>query len=721
MADIDKVLSCFEGNEKPRYGKDGVEYMVHCPCHYDKNSSLHITYNEIEDKILLHDFGGCSTERILADVGLSFSDLEPDKEEKIEPAWKKDLVAEYRFTDAKGRYLYSKLRYSGKVIRYCVRHGDKLQWGKADTASSLYNLPQLIRSIKDEKAVFVVEGEKDVDTLSAAGLTATTAGSVSDWKKKFSKYFIGANVIILADNDEPGKQLAEQISSDLSSVAFSRRVVIPSRIESGDVTDYFETEMRTKSDLLALVENAGRKYASWINDEGKKIKINAGLLASEIINMNNIMVARIPGFKSDKVYWYEHGAYREKSDAEMISEIIKYIPSAYQSAATLKNVADIIKFRAKCISYDDLNNNERFVNLKNGLLDTSSFELVKHDPKVYGTIQLDCRWDPDARAEKWCSFIADLCRDEDGNVDQAMIDVLQEWSGLFLSSVHGYRIKRALVFFSPQGNTGKSVFIGVLKSILGISNIANVPFQDMGSSRWATGRAFGKRLIVVGDQSAESVENSSVFKMLTGGDPVAAEFKGIQGFDYVFCGMMVIACNMLPAFDDDKGNHMSERLMFLNCRNVIPSGERDQFLLDKLCKEKDGIFRWAMVGLKRFIDNGYRFTECSSANDLMDRYRKRNDTLYAFIQEECLPGNNSDIIRKSKFEERYRQYCIDHEVTPLSPRNIQNRAASLGYALYSKDGYRVYRGLKFKDIPGAYGFVPLDDDEQIEFDDSGAK
>ena len=45
-----------------------------CPAHEDKSPSLSIC--ELDDgRVLLHDFGGCGTDAVLAALGLSFTDL----------------------------------------------------------------------------------------------------------------------------------------------------------------------------------------------------------------------------------------------------------------------------------------------------------------------------------------------------------------------------------------------------------------------------------------------------------------------------------------------------------------------------------------------------------------------------------------------------------------------------------------------------------------------
>lgn len=695
MSDINKVLSALDGVKQTGRGK----YKARCPCpehgngHGDKKQSLSITHLSGEDKILINCFAGCNTGDVLSAAGLEWADIMPEKEEKPLQKWQTDLEAEYPYHDAAGEYLYSKLRYKGKVIRYGRTNGERFQRGKGNSKATLYRLPELLKAIRSGKTVFITEGEKDVETLRKIGLVATTAGGVKDWQKHFADYFIGADVIMLPDNDHPGRKLMEEINRDLAPVAYKRRIVFTSDAEKGDVTDWIE-EGHSRGDLLKLVRDAEPEYPSWMPLEGKKHKVNAGLLAETILQRNDIIVVRNPGTNSDIVFWFEGGVYRQKSEAEIIAEVSPYIPVALSNPTLLKNIAAMIRFGADSHSFDDVNRGEQYINVQNGLLDIRSGKLQDHSPEIIGTIQLSCKHDEKANSPLWEKFISEVCSDEDGKPDQQMIDLLQEWTGMIISPIHGYRIKKSLILFSPQGNTGKTVFLKVISYLLGIRNIANVSFQELGSSRWATGRAFGKRLLAVGDQSSEAIDSSSIFKQLTGGDLVSAEFKGLQGFDYQFTGVVVAACNALPVFTDDKGNHVSERLQFVPFRHVVAPEDRDPSLVDKLCLECDGIFRWALEGLRRLLDNKLRFTRCDSSDALMTEYRKRYDTLYAFTQDRCvLTNNRSDYIRKTSFEESYLSYCAEMDFTPLAKRNIQHRAAGLGISAGTAGGIAVYRNV----------------------------
>ncbi len=71
---IETLLSRVDGVRETGQGK----YIARCPAHEDKSPSLAI--KECSDgRILIHDFAGCETEDVLAAVGMTFSDVMPEK------------------------------------------------------------------------------------------------------------------------------------------------------------------------------------------------------------------------------------------------------------------------------------------------------------------------------------------------------------------------------------------------------------------------------------------------------------------------------------------------------------------------------------------------------------------------------------------------------------------------------------------------------------------
>ena len=100
-----------------------------------------------------------------------------------------------------------------------------------------YNLPKIITS----DTVFICEGEKDCESLTALGLTATTNPmGAGKWRDDFSQYFTGKDVVILCDNDEAGKKHGLDVAKKLNGYEKSIKLIeqLPEVPLKGDVSDW---------------------------------------------------------------------------------------------------------------------------------------------------------------------------------------------------------------------------------------------------------------------------------------------------------------------------------------------------------------------------------------------------------------------------------------------------------------------------------------------------
>ena len=127
---------------------------------------------------------------------------------------------------------------------------------RKDLKSVYGDLKALNKAIAENNPVFIPEGEKDVDTLTKRGYTAITYGGVNDWQSDFATLFKGAEIYILADNDEPGRKVANTILSDLKGIAKSVKVIVPvPDIPKADISDYFEAGHSNEEFERLIAEN----------------------------------------------------------------------------------------------------------------------------------------------------------------------------------------------------------------------------------------------------------------------------------------------------------------------------------------------------------------------------------------------------------------------------------------------------------------------------------
>lgn len=116
-----------------------------------------------------------------------------------------------------------------------------------------YHLPELLKN--KNRAVIIVEGEKDVHTLESHGFIATTnAGGSSSWKQDHANYLFNRNIVILPDNDEAGSRWANSVIKTLFGKSKIKLIKLQGLSDKGDVTDWLQDN--TAKDLKLIIKNS---------------------------------------------------------------------------------------------------------------------------------------------------------------------------------------------------------------------------------------------------------------------------------------------------------------------------------------------------------------------------------------------------------------------------------------------------------------------------------
>jgi putative DNA primase/helicase len=146
--------------------------MANCPGHDDTTASLKIDEGD-GGSALMHDHGGCPTEKILAEIGLTMADLFPNSNGRVLKAVPTKIVAVFDYKDAEGSLVYQVVRYEPKKFKQRRPNGSGgWIWDLKGVSPLLYRLPELMAASADDW-VFIPEGEKHVDAIRALGLEAT--------------------------------------------------------------------------------------------------------------------------------------------------------------------------------------------------------------------------------------------------------------------------------------------------------------------------------------------------------------------------------------------------------------------------------------------------------------------------------------------------------------------------------------------------------------------
>ena len=224
---------------------EGRQRSAQCVAHEDRIPSLRI--KDCERRALLFDQGPCTTDEVLAALGLPRAALfdrwwggpgdpyDGPAERPADDAWTpwRDRctclpVARYPYVSETGELLYHHVR--GQHKEFAFRRPDASsksgwRWNLDGVTRVLYRLPELLAA-PGSGVVFITEGESDADALVAAGEIATTTDSgaltgtgAKVWHPEWTEALAGRDVLICADRDEPGKAHARHVAACLEGHA----------------------------------------------------------------------------------------------------------------------------------------------------------------------------------------------------------------------------------------------------------------------------------------------------------------------------------------------------------------------------------------------------------------------------------------------------------------------------------------------------------------------
>jgi P4 family phage/plasmid primase-like protien len=332
---------------------------------------------------------------------------------------------------------------------------------------------------------------------------------------------------------------------------------------------------------------------------------------------------------------------------------------------------------------------------------------IPHSAELLSTIQIPCDWaNAPAATPVFDSFVNTLV-EGDGEI----ISLLLEFIGACLSNIKGWRMKKALFMVGP-GDTGKSQLKSLVERLLGRGNFVSIDLKEL-EARFGTSNIYNKRLAGSSDMSFLTVDELKTFKKCTGGDSLFAEFKGQNGFAFTYNGFLWFCMNRLPKFGGDDGQWVYNRIMQIDCQQVIKSEKQDKTLLDKLYAERGGIVYKAVMALKTVISNGYRFSEPDSVARARAEYRTENNTVLAFWNA-CVvrraEGEILDSCTTGKLYTVYKAWCADNSNRGYfkNAREFRNDICELLGANYDEITYRRKDGIFYRDYT-------LSDDAKREY------
>lgn len=358
----------------------------------------------------------------------------------------------------------------------------------------------------------------------------------------------------------------------------------------------------------------------------------------------------------DSFYEYESGVFLPvKEDA--IKKIIKNKLGDKFTQNKANEILHSLRVDVALGHPEDLNASE-LLNLKNGMFNLEALGLIPHSPEFKSTIQLPVNFNPEAKCGKWFKTLEGIFPD-----DISKADILQEFFGLCLTRETKY--EKAL-FVIGEGANGKSTILHILQQILGKRNYSSVPLELFNNPHY-TANFYNRLANISIETNAKSSVYDSLMKAVISGDTISADFKYQNVIQFnPFC-KLIFALNNMPRVDD-KTDAFYRRLIVVRFNRQFKEEEQNKNLKHELEAEMDGIFAWMVEGFKRLRQRGY-FELPVGIKQEVEEYRKENNNVMTFIEEECNLEPNA-ITSKQELYNSYSEWCKGNGYKSLAKKKF---------------------------------------------------
>jgi len=673
---------------------------VRCPFHDDRNPSLSINLK----RGVWYCFGGCGGGGIL--------EFETRKNSgSPEAAWVRvrsiigrplngagpEPVAVYDYTDETGKLQYQVLRLPGK--KFTQRQPDGRSgwlWHLKGVRRVPYRLPELLKASR----VFIPEGEKDVETVRSHGLVATTnSNGAGKWQPEFARYFEGKDVVILPDNDDPGRKHAEQVAATLQSVAQSIKVVtLPGLGPGGDVSDFCaKAGAHSKGLLLAAVEDA-REWrpvraetvpSSASADEEAEHLTDSGN-ARRIVNTHGQDVRYCPAW--GKWLIWDATRWRPDETGEIVRRAQSALRAIYAEAErTRDKVGDLLGWAKRSeaqgkiqaaislaqsaaeviVTPELLDSHPWLLNCRNGTLDLRTGELRAHDRADLLTKRLEVEYAANATCPTFDRFLDKIMGGDTG-------------LKLYLQTAIGYSLtgltrEQCVFILHGLGANGKSSLLEIVRIALGDyarnADFTTFAVRDRSGASGDLARLAGARFVTAVETEPGERLSLSRIKQVTGGDRVTARYLYQAEFEYTPQFKCWLAVNHKPQVRG--GEHaIWRRIRLIPFTVTIQESEQDKDILEKLKGELPGILGWAVEGCKKWQKPGLQTPH--AVLDATEDYREEMDLLGGFIEERCEKDRSAQTPIADLYD-AYTDYCKANNEKPMGKNKFGTFLSERGF------------------------------------------
>ena len=385
---------------------------------------------------------------------------------------------------------------------------------------------------------------------------------------------------------------------------------------------------------------------------------------------------------------------RVTDENKLKKEILEWI-EPYVTSGLAKKISSLLDMlRVKCYSPPLSVHTDR-IHLANGTYYLSGEFSPEKD---FCVNRLPVSYDPEAAVpSQWLAFLDQLLYPED-------IPTLQEYMGYCLIPTTK---AQKMLFLVGKGGEGKSRVGLVMHAMLG-DNMNTSSIQKVETNPFARADLEHLLVMVDDDMKLEALPQTNYIKTIVSAElPMDLERKGQQSYQGSLNVRFLVFGNGTMKSLYDRSEGFFRRQIILSVRDKDKNRADDPFLAEKLCSEREGIFLWALEGLRRLIRNNYHFTISERTKVNMESAIKEGNNIVEFMESEgyfCFKADSQ--ITSKDFYAIYELWCDDNTTKPVTSKSFSTYLSQHEQE-YNLEHNNKVRNNQGRRVWGFWGIEPI--------------
>lgn len=360
-----------------------------------------------------------------------------------------------------------------------------------------------------------------------------------------------------------------------------------------------------------------------------------------------------------------------------------------ESGGRMREAVNVLRmFSEVQVTLDDINSNPWLLNCTNGTVDLKTGLKRPHERDDLITQLLPAEFDLNAECPIWIEFL------ETVQPDPAVREYLQRVAGTMLV---GLAMEVPVLVFFGVGANGKSVFVEVLRGVLGDDYSVSLPSAAITAhasrpddQERSLVPIVDKRLVTVLELGEGRSLNEPLIKALVSGETVPIRRLWAEQQQTTPRGTLILTSNhRLNVSGTDDG--IWRRVREVPFPVQIPEAERDPGLRARILeREAAGVLAWMCRGFRAWQESG-SLAEPAAVTEATAIYRDEQDEIGAFFAACC---SESEALRcpAKRLRKAFVFWCDEQGEKPISPKRVGSRLRRRGFDSTKSHGVKMWIG-----------------------------